>query len=391
MNLIKKFLKKKPFWAIIVWLYGKNDSRKIRKSEAHFNRILPNYKEPPFQEVYARLVARLKARSIAWPPEKKDRPIHVLYVSIPGNWERHNIPPELKKIGKVTCYYAIDRGIQVDDRLSARKQIDTDILDFIKEIHAKTPIDMMLSYLSGAEISSQTIEEIKALGIATFSFHWDDRLYFHGRKLENQWAGPAGVCNAYDLNLTNVPESLIKYEATGALAIFWPEAANPDYHQPISDLPFLYDVSFIGGRYGVRDHLITYLKKQGIKVAAFGRGWGSGAITEAQMLAIYAQSRINLGFGFVGFTDQFQCIKLRDFEVPACGTVYLTSHNDTLSRLYRLDEEIVTYHNKKDCVEKIIELLGDPKRCEKIRIAARKAILERNTWEQRVRQLIWGN
>ena len=339
------------------------------------------------ERVFEQLRSCLAVRGIKWPPATGGRPLHILYASLPGNWERHNIPPALEKIGKTSYFFLEEQGIELAKGWAAtRSQVDQLLPHFVRKVHAQAPIDMMISYLSGSQISPQTIEEIKCLGIATFSFHLDDRMFFYGYKYGSQWSGPAAVCQAYDLNLTNAPTSLVKYRCSGANALFWPEGANPDFFRP-QNIPFEHDVTFCGQRYGQRPLLIDYLRRQGIKVACFGKEWEHGYQTNESLVKIFNASRINLGFGFVTESDD-QCLKGRDFEIPACGAVYLTSHNEDLARVYRIGTEIETYRDFADCAAKIKALMADPTRCERMRRAARQAVLARHSWSLRIRQLI---
>jgi len=47
-----------------------------------------------------------------------------------SNWEPHNIPPELAKLGKVTVYYYANRGFEDGARhwIEIRNRLDQDIL-----------------------------------------------------------------------------------------------------------------------------------------------------------------------------------------------------------------------------------------------------------------------
>ena len=108
------------------------------------------------------------------------------------------------------------------------------------------------------------------------------------------------------------------------------------------------------------------------------------------MLEVYARSRINLGFGGVGYSLRERCVKGRDFEVPACGTVYLTSDHPDLHRVYDVGAEIVTYEGVDDCARTIRELLADPARCAAIRLAARARCEREHGWEHRFAQLFAG-
>ena len=368
--------------------------RRIRQEQAEFEhaaiaRGIPLDEEPP-GAVFIRLRKRLQYRGLDWPPAPKRRPLHILYASLPGNWERHNLPPELGRLGEVTCFFLEDEGISWSQGWGeARTLVDQKLPEFVQSLHRRKPIDLMLSYLSGAQISPPTIEAIARLGIPVFSFHLDDRRAFYGRKIGGQWSGPAAVCANYDLNLTNSLASLVKYRVFGANVLFWPEGVNPEFFRPL-DAPPKYDVSFCGQRYGVRPLLVDYLRKHGVKVDCFGAGWEHGYVRDSDMVTILNQSRVNLGFGYVNESTD-QCLKARDFEVPACSAVYLTSYNDSLERVYRLGEEIETYYNFADCLRKVRTLLADEERRKRIRVAARAAVVARHTWAARVRQLLECN
>lgn len=390
MSVKEKLKQNAAFYYLLHKVRKAHQDRFIRQEQARFERIASKNNIAADEDtvaVFHRLRERLKQRGIVWPPSTGSRPLHILYTSVPGNWERHNIPPELEKLGKVTYFFLEEQSVPFEKGWAAvRQRVDTLLPAFVQTTHSKSPIDMVLSYLSGAQISAQTIERINHLGIPTFAFHLDDRRFFQGYKYGDQWSGPASVCRAYDLNLTNARASLIKYRCEGGDALFWPEGANPDYFKPL-DIPFEYDVTFCGARYGQRPLLVNHLRRQGIKVDCFGKEWEHGYQSDEALVRIFNASRINLGFGFVTESND-QCLKGRDFEVPACGAVYLTSYNDDLHRVYRIGTEIETYANFADCASKIKALLADPERCERMRRAARKAVIDRHTWALRINQLL---
>lgn len=363
-----------------IW-YGDNKAKAKVSRQVTFESLLDT------NSVLLDFQQRLKERGINWPPKKKKGELHIVYASFPSIWEEINIPPALEEFGRLSCYYTRDRSIDIRDRSAARKMIDLDFPEWISRLHERDPIDLVVTYFSGAEISPETLERIKKLGLPVITFHWDDRLHFFGRKIQNQWSGPVAVCKNYDLNLTNSPDSLFKYKAEGALAIFWPEAANPKHFAPNNEHCFDYDVSFIGARYGIREKLVNYLRINGIKVATFGPGWPAGSLNDKAMLAVYHRSKINLGFGYIGFS-KYQCLKGRDFEVPSCGAVYLTSDNRDLHRVFEVGSEIVTYKNFEDCLRQIRILLQDPCKCNRLRTNSRARILAEHTWVHRFDALL---
>lgn len=377
------------FW---FFLKSRKQDRIIRKEQEYYEsrakkRGIPIVEQNP-SETYEQLLDRLDRRGIIWPHRTGGRRLHILYASVPTIWESHNLLPELSKVAELTTYFAEERGIKWKKYTPSqmRQLIDADFFCFVEKIHQEEPIDMLLSYLPGTRISPKTVNKINSLGIPTFSFNFDDRISFRGSLINGQWTGPAGICTAFDLNLTNSPASLIKYRDEGALSLFWPEGANPKHFSP-QNVSFDYDVSFIGSRYGVRPKLINYLKKHGITVECFGEGWDQGPISAREMVDVYARSKINLGFGYIGYSS-YQCLKGRDFEVPMCGALYLTSHNEDLLRVYKLGEDIETYHSFEDCLRKVKFLLDNPDRCALMRESARRTCLKKHTWAKRIMQLI---
>ncbi len=389
---VKSRLKKNLLVYSLLHAYrSRRDNRAIAADQDRYERQAREWRMP-LGEAEANSVEavrkRLAHRGLAWPPVLNGRKPHILYLSLPGNWERHNIPPELEKVGDASYFFLEDQGIpwKGQDWPSIRAQVDRQLPEFVVQLHKKKPIDLVLSYLSGSQISPPTIKAIGRMGIAVFSLHMDDRLYFHGYRYGDQWSGPAAVCRAYDLNLTNALESIVKYRVEESNVLFWPPGANPEYFKPL-DLPKKYDVTFCGQMYGKRPLLIDYLRRKGIKVDCFGRDWEHGYQTDRGLVDVFNQSRINLGLGYVGWSD-FQCVKGRDFEIPSCGSVYLTSHNQNLERLYRIGKEIETYHSFGDCYQKIKQLLAYPERCREMGLAARKAVVNRHTWSGRVQQLL---
>ena len=391
MEHFKAALRHSPFYSLMVPIHGAITDILIRKESVQYRRkadqlnIFMGDERP--RDIFKRVRERLDKRGIRWPPDPHGRPLHFLYVSVPTNWEPHNIPPQLAEIGDVSLYYLRDRGFPCyTDWAETRRRAEVDLPSFVKELHSRKPIDLMLAYGIGMALSANTIRAIGDLGIATMRFHLDDRYKFAGKQRAGMRWGAAHLSSAFDLNLTNCPDSIIKYRVEGGEALFWPSGANPGHFRPLN-LPKKYDVSFIGQCYGRRRAFVTRLRKRGVQVACFGQGWENGPLPDEKMPEIYAQSKINLGFGYI-MTGTEQCLKGRDFEVPMCGSVYLTSHNRDLKRVFKIGEEIETYKDVDDCVIKVRRLLADSERSNSMREAARKASLERHTWEQRILSLL---
>ncbi|MGA9754311.1 MAG: glycosyltransferase, partial [Desulfobaccales bacterium] len=374
------------FWSIIK---AKNREKRIKKEQVFYERLAHQRKIIILdkEQVKLELQYRLQQRGIK-PFHRVLGQLRTIYASEMSNWEPHQIPPALGKFGPNVVYSLKEHGFLTgkDGWLAQRDNFDKDLLSFVKAEHKKQPVDVFISYLSGWHVAPETIRAITHMGIITCAFHWDDRLSFRGRQAGGRWSGPASLAAAYDLNLTNAPASLIKYFAEGGLAIFWPEGANPDHFRPLLR-PFEFDVTFVGACYGQRPDYIKYLRKNGVKIEAFGPGWPRGSVTEQEMVEIYARSRINLGFSGIGYSMKEMCLKGRDFEVPMCGHLYLTSDQPDLYRVYEVGKEIITYRSKVDCLSKIRYFLEQPEEGALIRQRVRERCLRDHTWEHRFADL----
>jgi hypothetical protein len=325
---------------------------------------------------------RLAQRGIH-PVLKCNGDLHIFLIYALNNWEAI-LPIALKPFGRVSefelCFHGFDSTAA--SWFDQRDAMNEAMLEAFCELNSAEPIDIVVGYLSGYVCDPALLREMAQSGAVILNFCWDDKLGFRGKMRGDRWTGPAALTSAVDLNLTNAPESRIKYLMEGGLAMFWPEAAHPCFHKPY-DFTFEYDVSFVGGKYGWRLKFIEKLRKAGINVVCFGNGWENGPLSDEEMIKLYSRSRINLGFAGVGHSRRLMCLKGRDFEVPMSGGLYLTQSNPELSLVYDVGKEIVTYENDKDCTDKIRWLLVHPDETDAIRKAGRIRALKDHSWEKR--------
>jgi hypothetical protein len=333
-------------------------------------------------EVSAMLCQRLAERGIHPIPKPKGD-LHIFLAYPLNNWESV-LPLALAPFGEVSIFewHSLGFNDQSSKWLKQRDSMNKAMLESFFKANSEKQVDVVVGYLSGYNTDAEILQQMRDSGAVIYNFCWDDKLGFHGKMYGGRWTGPAALAPAVDLNLTNAPDSCIKYMVEGGLAMFWPEAAHPDIHRPY-DIPFEFDVSFVGGKYGWRPKFIAKLQKMGIKVVCFGNGWENGLLSDEEMVKLYSRSRINLGFAGVGHSKKLMCLKGRDFEVPMSGGLYLTQDNPELSLVYNVGKEIVTYRNEKDCAEKIKWLLKNPNEADKIRKAGRIRALKDHMWEKR--------
>lgn len=336
-------------------------------------------------ELIDALRTRLKIREQS--PKKKGD-LHIFLAASINNWEAI-LPVVLAPFGKVTVFDWQQGGYYKNREqwVSERKKINERMMTAFNTANSEKRIDVVVGYLSIFNTSPDTLIQMASEGAVIFNFCWDDKLYFSGT-VKGQDVGPAKLAHVIDLNLTNAPESCVKYQASGGLAMFWPEAAHPAVHRPYES-EFDIDISFVGRKYGWRAEFIQQLKRDGINVITFGSGWDNGSLSDTEMIRLYSRSRINLGFSGVGYSKKLLCLKGRDFEIPMSGGLYLTQDNTELKLVYNVGNEIVTYKNYDDCLKKIRWLLDNPDKANGIRQAGLLKALKEHTWDKRFTQIFY--
>ncbi len=132
---------------------------------------------------------------------------------------------------------------------------------------------------------------------------------------------------------------------------------------------------------------MTGLQKAEIRVTAYGTGWNGGRLDTKDVPQLFAQSKLILGVGTIGHCEDFYALKMRDFDGPMSGSLYLTHDNPDLRLVYKVGEEIVTYRSMDDCISKVRWYLSQEKARERVAQAGRARALADHTWEKRFRDL----
>lgn len=149
-----------------------------------------------------------------------------------------------------------------------------------------------------------------------------------------------------------------------------------------------YDVSFVGQCYGKRKEFVDVLRKEGIKIETFGRGWkNSSRLSQADLIKIFNQSKISLNISFASKGERIQ-IKGRDFEAPGCGGLLVTAKNDTLEEYFDVGKEIITYKDVKDAAKKIKYYLEHEDELKKISQKGYNRIIKEHTFEKRFKKIL---
>jgi spore maturation protein CgeB len=262
---------------------------------------------------------------------------------------------------------------------------DACLLEQIQEFSRGGGVSVLMGQMWANFISAEALQRVQAMGIITVNVSMDDRLPEHWETFRGVRLGSVGLGAGLDLVLTSSPEVCPYYWLEDIPAIFWPMASDPERFKPYPEHEKRYNVSFIGNKYGIRGRIISALQKAGIEVTAFGSGWPNGPADADQSAEIFGRSRIILGIGTVAYNEDIFTLKLRDFDAPMSGALYLTHRNPDLLPLYDEGREIECYASVDECIEKIRYYLQHPEARMKIGLAAAARARREHTWEKRLR------
>lgn len=295
-----------------------------------------------------------------------------------------------------------------------RPRLEQALLQQIEAAHRTEPIDVFFSYFYSAFCSAAVIRAIRAMGICTMNWYCNGSFQFHLVK---------EIAPAYDYCLVPERFRLDDYRRVGANPIYCQEAANPNFYKPY-DLPYLYDVTFVGQQYGDRAVYLKHLLDHHIQTRVWGLNWQTqipgwrrmgkriirtlqgrtgelvpglpgeicgGPLTDDELVKMFSQSKINLGFSNVGNTHlldkPIQQVRLRDFEVPMSGGFYLVQAYDELADFFEPGKEIVFFYDKKDLLEKARYYLEHEDQREAIRQAGLRRARAQHTWQKRLQSV----
>jgi spore maturation protein CgeB len=226
------------------------------------------------------------------------------------------------------------------------------------------------------------------------------------------WAGHFSFVTTSDVN------GVMKFRDAGHdNVIYSPFACN---HRVFvkSDLPKKNDVSFVGQYHPYRAWYLHHLRRAGIRVQVWGQGWGTGRLSQDQMVAAFNQSRINLNLSnskswdmryvttvarpirdsLRAWRDSLrglhqpdakvrEQVKGRHFEINACGGFQLSYYVEGLERHYRIGEEVALYASPEELVEKVRYYLKHEDEREAIAQRGYERTLRDHSMEERFRQI----
>lgn len=196
-------------------------------------------------------------------------------------------------------------------------------------------------------------------GTPIVSFHPDLHLRYKHRRGDRFVL--SRITEGYDTHTISPAKHMMpQLLADGVKAYHLPFGIPAWCNRQILDEPSKpYDVTFIGQKHGVREEVVSQLRRAGIRVQTWGYFWSPhrdhyGRPTGSEMVRIFNASKINLNLRWCSRDPNHGQIKGRDMELMGCGAFMLASQHaecDDFHELYTPDKEFAEYH----LVDKMIE------------------------------------
>lgn len=257
----------------------------------------------------------------------------------------------LSEVFDVKYFTKEDESYGAYKRSQLCKKLNSQRLEELFEINARDGFipDMLLMQTWAWRIDIDALKRIKKeYGCIVVNIGMDDR---HSYTDHGNWnEGTYGLIPALDLVLTCAPECVEWFKKEGVDALYFPEASHPDFFYPMLEVEKIYDVGFIGAKYGIREEIVNALIDAGINVQCYGNGWEAGRLDLDKTNLFFNQCKIVLGVGTIGHCSDFYALKLRDFDAAMSGAIYLTHNNTDLHDLFNVNEEMFLANNISDFV-----------------------------------------
>lgn len=385
-------------WPPLYWINAKLKCYELKRDQSRLKR---EYEAKAASSGFSygedKAIEEFKRRHRCYQPGYVAAPLgslRVFWVGTNKDQDESGFLQALHRLANVTVFHNIEGKYGIwsgnatalgSSTFAEIRQINDEVLlKQIAQAHAEEGVDVLLGQMWASRISKESLARVQAMGIPVINISMDDRLPVHWTSQGDVRLGSVGLAPSLDMVLTTSPETCLWFGVEGCPALFWPLASDPLVFTPAEGALRDIDVLFIGNKYGVRGPIVRYLEKHGVKVDCYGGGWPNGYVNAERMAALSKRARIILGVGAVGHCQDVYTLKLRDFDAPMSGAMYLTHRNPDLCRLYSEGEEIECYTTPKEALNKVRFYLEHPADIARVANNGHQKALTRDTWDQRL-------
>lgn len=305
------------------------------------------------------------------------------------DWERFGLWPSMARV--TDLLFVSMATLAATHRIpnvgpSHREELSRAYLAEVDARLARGPVHVAFFYVDAGALTPWLFTELAKRRVWSVVMGLDDKHQFV-REKDGVAIGQETILRDVDLYWTTWRAGADLVRMRGGTPWYAPEAADPTFHKPV-DAPRDLDVVFVGQRYGRRAELVDYLRANGIRVDAFGRGWEGGHVTFEKTIELFSRAKVVLGVGETGQMSGLQALKGRDFEVPMCGALYCTTYNPELADWWHIGSEMLCWSSFENCLETLRWILPRVDTQAAMRGAALARARHLHTWNTRVVSLL---
>jgi spore maturation protein CgeB len=301
------------------------------------------------------------------------------------SFEENNFRSSLEGMGhRLTAFDFMDRAA----RLGTAAMRD-ELITLAGEVKP----ELAFFFLFTDQVDTATVEEVGRRGACpTVNWFADDHWRFEGFTRH--------LAPAFDLAVTTDPDSLPKYAQLPDTRVHLSQWAcnRHAYGRATSEIE--HEVTFVGQPHGDRRDTVAALSMEGILVECWGFGWPAGPIKHAEMVRVFASSRVNLNLSNSSEVPGLKArlrrllhwnpptprppqIKGRNFEVPGCGGFLLTERVPHLERYFELDREVAVFDGLEDLPSQVRYWLEHEDERRAVAEAGYRRVLAEHTYDHR--------
>jgi spore maturation protein CgeB len=119
--------------------------------------------------------------------------------------------------------------------------------------------------------------------------------------------------------------------------------------------------------------------------------FGGPRLLQLDLIKMFSRSRLSLGFATAGDSHlaarRLTHLRLREFEAPMSGALYLTEDQPELAEYFEPGTELLTYTDQDDLLDKARYYLAHQELSERIRHAGLQRARRDHTWQHRFAEL----
>ena len=119
--------------------------------------------------------------------------------------------------------------------------------------------------------------------------------------------------------------------------------------------------------------------------------FGGPRLLQNDLIRMFSQSRISLGFATSDNLSKGPHrrthLRLREFEAPMSGALYLTEYQPELEEYFTVGKEVLCYRDREDLLDQVRYYLAHPEQGERVRRAGYRRAVNEHTWQHRFREL----